>query len=81
MRLLDPDTLEIKLTVHDDTVWKQPLVSNAGLIFKRNRGDKGWPHEWVCSSDDTLTFDPAQNKTVTEDPGEVLKRLQQKDKR
>jgi hypothetical protein len=80
MRLIDPDTLEIKLTVHDDTVWKQPLVSNAGLIFKRNRGDKGWPHEWVCTSDDTLTFDPAKDKTVTEDPAEVLKRLQQKDK-
>jgi hypothetical protein len=80
MRLVDPDTLEIKLTVHDDTVWKQPLVSDAGLIFKRNRGEKGLPREWVCTSDDTLTFDPAQDKTVTEDPAEVLKRLQQKDK-
>jgi len=80
IRLLDPDTLEDKLTIYDDTVWKQPFVSNAGLIFKRNHGDKGWPHEWVCSSDDTLTFDPAQDKTVTEDPAVVLKRLQQKDK-
>jgi hypothetical protein len=80
MRLIDPETLEIKLTMYDDTVWKQPLVSNAGVIFKRNKGDKGWPHEWVCSSDDTLTFDPAQDKTVTEDPAEVLKRLEQKDK-
>jgi hypothetical protein len=80
MRLIDPETLEIKLTMYDDTVWKQPMVSNAGVIFKRNKGDKGWPHEWVCSSDDTLTFDPAQDKTVTEDPAEVLKRLEQKDK-
>ena len=80
IRLVDPDTLEDKLTIYDDTVWKKPLVSDAGLIFKRNHGDKGWPHEWVCSSDDTLTFDPAQDKTVTEDPAEVLKRLQQKDK-
>lgn len=80
IRMVDRDTLEIKLTIHDDTVWKQPMVSNAGLIFKRNQGDKGWPHEWVCSSDDTLTFDPAQDKTITEDPAEVLKRLQQKDK-
>jgi len=80
IRLVDPDTLEDQLTIYDDTVWKQPFVSNAGLIFKRNHGDKGWPHEWVCSSDDTLTFDPAQDKTVTEDPAEVLKRLQQKDK-
>jgi hypothetical protein len=81
MHLVDADTLEIQLTIHDDTIWKQPMVSNAGLIFKRNQGDKGWPHEWVCSSDDTLTFDPAQGKTVTEDPADVLKRLQQKDKR
>jgi hypothetical protein len=80
MRLIDADTLEIKLTVHDDTVWKKPLVSDAGLIFKRNRGEKGIPHEWVCSSDDTLTFDAKQDKTVMEDPAEVLKRLKLKDK-
>jgi len=80
MRLVDPDTLDIQLTIYDDTVWKQPLVSDAGRIFKRNHGDNGWPHEWVCSSDDTLTFDPAQDKTVTEDPADVLKRLKQKDK-
>jgi hypothetical protein len=80
MRLVDPDTLEDKLTIYDDTIWKQPFVSNAGIIFKRNQGDKGWPREWVCSSDDTLTFDPVKDKTVTEDPAEVLKRLQQKDK-
>lgn len=79
-RLVDPDTLEDKLTVYDDTVWKKPLVADAGLIFKRNHGDKGWPREWVCSSDDTLTFDPVKDKTVTEDPADVLKRLQQKDK-
>ena len=80
IRLLDPDTLEDQLTVYDDTVWTKPFVSNAGRIFKRNHGDKGLPHEWVCSSDDTLTFDPVKDRTVTEDPAEVLKRLQQKDK-
>jgi hypothetical protein len=80
IRLVDSNTLEIKLTVYDDTVWKQPLVSDAGLVFKRNQGEKGWPREWVCSSDDTLTFDPAQDKTVTEDPADVLKRLKLKDK-
>ncbi|WP_428312840.1 hypothetical protein [Hydrocarboniphaga sp.] len=80
IRLLDADTLEDQLTIYDDTVWKRPFVSNAGRIFKRNRGENGMPHEWVCNTDDTLTFDPSQNKTVTEDPAEVLKRLQQKDK-
>jgi len=79
IRLVDPDTLENQLTIYDDTVWKQPYVANAGQIFKRNRGEAGWPHEWVCSSADTLTFDPSQDKTIQEDPAEVLKRLQQKD--
>jgi len=80
IRLVDSDTLEDQLTIYDDTVWKQPMVSNAGLIFKRNRGEKGMPHEWVCSNDDTLTFNPALDKTVMEDPADVLKRLKQKDK-
>ncbi len=79
IRLIDPDTLEDKLTIYDDTVWTQPFVANAGQIFKRNRGEAGWPREWVCSSADTLTFDPSQDKTIQEDPAEVLKRLQQKD--
>jgi hypothetical protein len=80
IRLIDPDTLEDQLTIYDDTVWKQPYVSNSGRIFKRNRGENGWPHEWVCSSDDTLTFDPSKDKTIMEDPAEVLKRLKKSDK-
>jgi hypothetical protein len=80
IRLIDPDTLQDDLTIYDDTVWKQPYVANSGRIFKRSRGEDGWPHEWVCSSADTLTFDPNQGKTIEEDPAEVLKRLQQQDK-
>jgi hypothetical protein len=80
IRLVDADTLEDKLTIYDDTVWKQPYVANSGQLFKRNRGEDGVPHEWVCNSADTLTFDPLQDKTVVEDPAEVLKRLKQKDK-
>ena len=79
IRLVDADTLEDKLTIYDDTVWKQPYVSAPAQIFKRNRGDAGWPSEWVCNSADVLTFDPAQNKTIRQDPAEVLKRLQQKE--
>jgi hypothetical protein len=79
MRLLDQDTLDIQTTIYDDTVWTQPYVSNGGRNFKRNRGEEGWPHEWVCASDETLTFDPGQDKTVMKDPAETLKRLQQKD--
>ena len=80
IRLIDSETLEDRLTIYDDTVWTKPYVSNAPQIFKRNRGENGWPHEWVCSSADTLTFDPNQGKTIEEDPAEVLKRLQKQDK-
>lgn len=78
MRVLDKDTLDVQTTIYDDTVWTQPHVSNGGRTFNRNRGEEGWPREWVCSSDETLTFDPAQDKTVVQDPAEVLKRLKQK---
>ena len=81
IRLVDADTLEDQLTIYDDTVWKEPYVSQPVQIFKRNRGDEGLPHEWVCNTADTLAFDPVQNKTVEEDPADVLKRLQQNDKK
>lgn len=80
IRLVDPDTLEDKLTVYDDTIWKQPYVSSPVQTYKRNRGEDGWPHEWVCNTADTLIFDPNQGKTIQEDPAEVLKRLQKNDK-
>lgn len=79
-RLVDADTLEDQLTIYDDTIWKGAYVSAPVQIFKRNRGADGWPNEWVCSTADILAFDPAQNKTIEEDPAETLKRLQQNDK-
>jgi hypothetical protein len=80
MRLVNPDTLEIKLTTYDDTVWKKPYISSPVQLFVRNRGEDGWPHEWVCSTANILAFDPVQNKTIEEDPAVVLKRLQENDK-
>lgn len=82
MRLIDPDTMEIQLTIYDDTVWTEPYIANPVQIFKRNRGAAGLPVEWVCgsTSDDPLEFDPVTNETIMEDPAEVLKRLQQNDK-
>lgn len=80
IRLVDSDTLEDKLTIYDDTVWKQPYVSTPVQVFKRNRGEDGWPREWVCNTADTLIFDPNQGKTIQEDPAEVLKRLEKNDK-
>jgi hypothetical protein len=80
IRLVDPDTLEDKLTIYDDTVWKQPYVGDPVQIFKRSRGEDGWPHEWVCNTAETLIFDPNQGKTIQEDPAEVLKRHEKNDK-
>ena len=79
MKLLDPDTMEITLTIYDDTVWTKPYVANT-QIFKRNRGDAGIPAEWVCGSGaDPLEFDPASNESIMQDPADVLKKLQAKD--
>ena len=79
MRLLDPDTMEIELTIYDDTVWTEPYVANK-QIFKRNRGDAGMPVEWVCGSTaDPLEFDPETNESIMRDPAEVLKELLEKD--
>jgi hypothetical protein len=79
MRLLDPDTLEIKMTVYDDTVWAKPYVAD-DRIYRRQRGANGWPNEWVCGTvDDPLEFDPKLNHSVMEDPEAVLKRLKEKD--
>ena len=80
IRLYDKDTLEIKLTIFDDTVWKEPYVSKPVQYFKRNRGAAGIPSEWVCNTGNILAFDPAQNKTIEEDPAVVLKRLKESDK-
>jgi len=77
IRLVDPDTLEDRLTIYDDTVWKQPYISMPVQIFKRNRGDAGWPNEWVCNTAGSLVFDSASGKTENVDPAAVLKQLEQ----
>jgi hypothetical protein len=79
VRLLDPDTMEIQLTIYDDTVWTEPYVANT-QTFKRNRGDAGMPKEWVCQSvDDPLGYNPETNESEFEDPAVVLERLQKND--
>ena len=79
MRMPDPDTLEIKLTIYDDTVWTKPYVADT-TVYHRQRGDAGWPNEWVCGTAiDPLNFDTKTNQSIMQDPAEVLKRLKQKD--
>ena len=80
MRLVEGGRLEIQLTIYDDTVWKEPYVSKPFQLFMRNVGEDGLPREWVCNSANIFAFDPAQNKTIEEDPAETLKRLKEKDK-
>jgi hypothetical protein len=79
MRLTDPDTLEIQLTIYDDTIWAEPYVSDPVQVFKRNRGEAGQPVEWVCNSAGAMTFDPAQDETVMEDPAVMLERLKKQE--
>jgi hypothetical protein len=80
MRLADPDTLEIKLTIYDDTVWTQPYVT-ATRSFKRIRHGvsevgpfTGEPEEWVCTVSIT-SFDPETNTYNDKDPEEMVKYL------
>jgi hypothetical protein len=71
MRLVDPNTLEVKLTIYDDTVWTKPYVT-ATRNYKRMV--TGEPEEWVCSVSIT-SFDPETNTYVDKDPAEMVKYL------
>jgi len=84
MRLTDPETLEIKLAVFDDTVWTKPYVTTRS--YKRiQKGIKqvgpfnGEPEEWVCTISIT-TFDPETNSYVDKDPEEMVKMLEKQGK-
>jgi hypothetical protein len=76
IRLLDPDTLEDRLMVYDDTVWKKPYVPMPAQIFKRNRGEDGLPREWECTSAIAMPFDVKANKAIIKDPAEALQELE-----
>ncbi len=84
MRLVDPDTLQIKLAIHDDTVWTQPYVSQR--TYRRlQKGQReigpfnGEPEEWVCTLSVT-NFDPETNTYVDKDPEEMVKLLDSRSK-
>ena len=71
MRVVDKDTLEVKLTVYDDTVWTKPYVT-ATRNYKRS--STGEPEEWVCTVSIT-SFDPETNTYVDKDPEAMVKYL------
>jgi hypothetical protein len=76
MRLRDPDTLEIKLTIYDDTVFVGPYESQPVQTFHRIRGQEAWPGEWQCDTALASPFDPATNTVISPDPEEALKQLE-----
>jgi hypothetical protein len=80
LRLVDPETLEMKLTLYDETVWKQPFEATT-RNFKRIRKGvseigpfSGEPEEWICTVSIT-SFDPETNTYVDKDPEEMVKYL------
>jgi hypothetical protein len=73
LRLTDPDTLEWKLTVYDDSVFTAPYEAEVHP-FKRTRGVKGRPQEWVCTASISY-YDDKNNTHAQLDPEEALKLL------
>jgi hypothetical protein len=80
IRLIDPNKFEMKMTVYDDTVWKQPYVSQTRTYNRIVKGVSeigpfsGEPEEWVCTVSIT-SFDPNTNAYVDKDPEEMVKFL------
>jgi hypothetical protein len=80
MRLVNPDTLEVKLTIYDDTVWTKPYVTATRNFTHIQKGISeigpfsGEPEEWVCTVSIT-SFDPDTNTYVDKDPEEMVKYL------
>ena len=80
MRLTDPQTLEMNLTIYDDSVWTKPYVTTARNYRRIQKGVSeigpfsGEPEEWVCTVSIT-SFDPNTNTYVDKDPEEMVKYL------
>jgi len=79
MHLVDLQTLEVDLTIYDDTVWTKPYVSSRKYRrIQKGSGQVGQftgePEEWVCTVSIT-TFDPDTNTYVDKDPEEMVKML------
>lgn len=73
IRLKDSNTLEIKNTITDNTIWATPYETTR--VWKRKTGPQAKPMEWVCSENINV-YDPATDTHSSEDPEEVLKNLE-----
>ena len=80
MRLVDPQTLEIKTTIYDDTVWTKPYVMTTRNYRRIQKGisERGpftaEPEEFICTVSVT-NFDPETNTYADKDPEEMVKFL------
>jgi len=80
MRLVNPETMELKLTVYDDTVWTKPFVTAARDYRRIQKGISefgpfsGEPEEWLCTVSIT-SFDPDTNTYKDKDPEDMVKYL------
>jgi len=79
MRLVSPDSMELKLTIYDDTVWTEPLETTRTysriVKGKSELGPfSGEAEEWVCTVSIT-SFDPDTNTYTDKDPTEMVKYL------
>jgi hypothetical protein len=80
MRVADPNTLEVNLTIYDDTVWTKPFVTATRNFRRIQKGISeigpftGEPEEWVCTVSIT-SFDPETNTYKDKDPEEMVKYL------
>ena len=79
MRLVNPQALQVDLTIYDETVWTKPYVTTR--TYRRIQKGiseagpfSGEPEEWVCTVSIT-TFDPDTNTYVDKDPEEMVKFL------
>ena len=80
MRLVNPDTMELKLTIYDDTVWTKPYATATRNYTHIVKGKSeigpfsGEVEEWVCTVSIT-SFNPDTNTYVDKDPEEMVKFL------
>jgi hypothetical protein len=80
MRLVDPNILEVNITIYDDTVWTKPYVGVARRFQRIQKGISeigpfsGEVTEWVCTVSIT-SFDPETNTYNDKSPEEMVKYL------
>jgi hypothetical protein len=73
MRLVEPDRMEVKLTVYDDTIFTKPYEAEPQYYV---RLPDAVPREWVCTLA-VEAYDPKSDAHVVLEPEEALKQLHQ----